>query len=241
MFKQYFFELMSKWKWYLSALLILISLVAIYIIISSYFFPRNANHNKINTTSQPTISPIPLSSFGIDSTNPLSGQNNVNAGEIIISFISDRELPSSKAFTMTISPKLPYYWKFINSYPTKIVEAQVFGGLSPNTTYTVSVFDYKNKPVNSWSFTTVTQPAQSSSALIQDNEQKIISNYFPLFQWIPYSNNDFAIDYTSPSDNTLLVNIKNSNVSRVKQEVNDWIKSHGEDPSKQKINFVNSY
>src|SRR5262249_2504129 len=99
----------------------------------------------------------------------------------------------------------------------------------------LTIKDKNQNTIYTWSFTTSNNPPQSSTNLMLDQEQQLANKYYPLLQFVPYSNQDFNIDYTGHV--TLIVEIKNKNIDLVKQEVLDWIRSHGVDPSTHTINY----
>lgn len=228
---------------------IILAVFVIFIVMSSLIIFSNNSSSTSHTGPTPTLvsgpssvllqSTIPQQPFRVLQTSPNDGEQAVNTGEIVISFTTDVPIVSRDAFDLSITPQLPYYWKFINNYPTQSVQAQVFGGLQTDTQYTVTVKDHNRKIVSTWRFTTSQTPPESSSNLIKDQEQQKISKYYPLLQYVPYSNNDFSIDYTDHL--TLSVQIKNSNTDMVKQEVLDWIKSHGVDPTTHTIYYTNTF
>lgn len=231
---------MYKSRLFKIAVLILVIIAIVSIV---YLFLKSTRTTK-NIISFPGIHFIKQpNNFHVLTTSPQNGQTNVSAGEIPITFTTDNPINSNKQFNITISPPLPFYWKITNNYPTNLVRAQILGGLKTNTLYTVKITDADNKPVYQWHFRTTAQPPVSSYLYVRDQAQKIIRNQFPLLPYLPFSNNDFYIDYTGPNNNTLEVDIENPNITsdQIKQEVNYWIRSHGIDPSTQKINYVNDF
>lgn len=182
---------------------------------------------------------FPQKSFKVIDTDPGDKQKDVYSGEIDISFITDNDILSEKSFSLDIAPKLPFYFKLTNSYPTKKVVAKVYGGLQTNTTYQLTVKDSVGRSIYSWSFTTSAKAAEASSALMEEQEKELIKNYYPLFDYIPYASADFDLDYTGHL--ILEVKIKNPDVSKVKLEVEDWIRSKGVDPKTHTINYINSF
>lgn len=61
-----------------------------------------------------------------------------------------------------------------------------------------------------------------------------IRKYYPLAQFLPYNSDDFDVEYYTDKL-TLPVTIKTPDVARAKQEVRDWIQSHGVDPSTHQL------
>lgn len=68
--------------------------------------------------------------------------------------------------------------------------------------------------------------------IIYDDAEEIYNNY-PLIRYMPYSDDDFAINYDSPL--TLRVKIKNSDVEATKVKVLQWIEDKEIDPSTHEI------
>lgn len=177
--------------------------------------------------------------FHVISTNPLSSQTGIPPGEIQISFTTDTYILSPLSFSVSFSPPLPYSYTLKTDFPSKTVIIQILGGLAQNTQYTISIYNQKHSFVYSWSFTTSGQQQENSSQGVKQKENSVLNSSYPLYNVVPFSNNDFNIDYTGP--NTLKVQITNSNVSMVKQEVINWIKSNGVDPNSQTLNYVNAF
>ena len=230
-------DFLKKWKNLLILFLGLLFIVVILFLIIKLLFttsvvsPTPPNFNTGNQNN----------SIVVTSVSPQNNQTNIMPGEIIISFTTNKPISSSNDFSMSISPKFPYYWKFTNSYPTTKIEAQVYGGLNKNTKYQVSVKDSHGNQLTNWSFTTGEQKVVSDPLIIYDRGQTFLNNKFPLYKYLPYSNSDFDIDYTGPNDNTLKVFVKNPDVNLVRKEVADWIKSKNVNPATQKINYVQDF
>lgn len=225
-------------------LIIIFLIVLIVILFFLSLLKRTSNPAKeapfpvFSPSGSPTKIPR-VSIFSVVSTVPENNQRDIYPGEIDLSFTADKVLSSEADFSLDISPALPYYWRFTNSYPTNTVTAKIVGGLKTNTTYAVSVFNSAKVKIYSWSFTTSSTAAESTSSLIRDEELQLDQKYFPLFNYLPYSNNDFDVIYIDRF--TLQVSIKNPDVNKVKQEVIDWIKSKGVDPNTHTINYVNAF
>lgn len=190
--------------------------------------------------STPIPTPILIQQpFRVIQTQPGDGDNNVNPGELEISFATDQPIVSSSSFTLEITPKLPYYWRFINSYPTTQVRVRVFGGLDANTKYFVTVKDRDQNVVYSFSFTASVPQDSSSTGLVKEEEEKFIQKYQPLFGKVPYATADFSIDYIDKL--TLEVIIRNRDVEKTKREVLQWIQSQGVDPNTHTITYINRF
>jgi hypothetical protein len=214
-------ELITRYRWVLLAILALIIGIGIFLFLRS---------QSGDISQQP---------FTITSTEPRDGTTNLYTGEMAISFKTNVLLLSPNAFTMTISPRLPHYWQFKNTYPTNEVIAEVYGGFATNTTYTITVKDNTGGKTTSWSFTTEGNPPQSSTGLEVEKNQQLVENYYPLANVVPFQNNDFSIDYVSRS--TLEVVIKNPDVDKVKHEVKTWITNQGVDPNTQQILYKEDF
>lgn len=233
-----FLSYLNKYK------LLIIILFFVIVVAVTFLFSQLSNQPKSQMSfPTPTIFQSqnlqPVSSFTVINTTPKDKEINIYPGEIIISFTTDKYLNSQDDFSLDISPSLPYYSKIQNAFPTKIIQAQVYGGLNTGTKYVVTVRNKNKETVYAWSFTTSSSPAQSNSGLDREREAQSLKTDYPLDAYLPYNTQDFKITYTDIL--TLKVVIKNPDVSKVKQEVNDWIKSHGIDPSTHTINYINSF
>lgn len=222
-------------------LLFIISIVIVGLVLFSRFSKNPITPGVISNkpSPSPTSSTLPQQGFKVVSTDPKNGETNVYPGEIKISFSTDVPVVSEKAFSVDINPKLPFYSKITNSFPNNQIVIQVYGGLAKNTIYTVSVKDSSDQPLAKWSFTTSSQPNESSSQYVVEFEKSYNQKYLPLIDFVPYYSNDFNLGYEG--DLRLRVIVKNPNIDLVKHEVNDWIRSHGVDPSTHTINYINNF
>lgn len=194
----------------------------------------------IAPSSQPTISPfVSDERFVVLETSPVNGETNVDSGEITISFTTNVPITSDKSFSLDITPALPYYWKFTNTFPTKTVKTQVYGGLTPTTQYFVTVKDADNLPVFTWNFTTSDDIPDSSTGFVIDQEKEEIRKYYPLFDYVPYNSPAFFLDYIDRL--SIVVKIKNKNIEQVKKEVFGWIKGKDVDPATHNIRYENAF
>jgi len=224
--------------------LVFLIVVILCLLTFSIVFVFLHNYKIINTNNiqpVPTITQSALieKTFKVLGTQPANGQTNVSAGEQAIIINVDSPIVSPSSYSLEISPPLPYYWKIMANYPTKKIAVQVFGALTTSTTYTITIKNSRKEPVYSWSFTTSNITPESSSGIAADQSNTFHQKYYPLLPYLPFTNNDFQIYYV---DNlTLEVDITNSNVDMVKNEVDNWIKSHGVNPSTHKINYVNDF
>lgn len=228
-------------KW---ALLLLACALVLGILIL-ILFPKGSSQQQTKTPNKtiPSISPQAVQTqnndFNVVGTSPSNGEKNIYSGEINIVVKTDKSVMSPNDFSMEITPPLPNYWKFVNTYPTNTITAQIYGGLQTNTTYTVTFTNKKTKTPYSWTFTTSGKQQEDATQIIRDQTENENAKYFPLFDYIPYENSNFSIDYTDKL--TLVVSIKNPNVEMVKDEVSNWIRSHNVDPATHTINYQYAY
>ncbi len=175
--------------------------------------------------------------FSIISSSPVNNQKDVPTGEIAITLESDQEILSLASFNLEVSPTLPFYWKILDQFPAKKIVAQVYGGLKPSTSYTVTLKDSFGATVSTLTFTTAPQEPSSATgyeiAVEEENNQK----YYPLTPYLPYSTPSFDMDYTNKL--TLTVEVKSGDINTIKAAVESWIQSHGVDPKTHTINYSN--
>jgi len=62
---------------------------------------------------------------------------------------------------------------------------------------------------------------------------KDIGDNYPLIRYMPFSNQDFAINYSGPRQ--LAVKIKGADKEKIKDEVFRWLQNHGYQPASHKI------
>lgn len=228
-------QLLQKYKWQIIVLLLLV------IILSAFLITQKSPSQTPPSPADipfPSVS-LPEKTVTILETSPKNDEKDVYPGEIEIFFITNKPILSSDEFSVDFSPKLPFYYKITNTFPANKITLKIFGGLDIKTTYTVTITKSNKEPVYIWSFTTSEKKAESSSGLVFDKEQDLLKNYYPLSQFTPYSTSDFRIEYTY--DLTLKVSVKGSSIEKVKQEVLNWIKSHGVDPNTHVIHYSNVF
>jgi len=176
--------------------------------------------------------------FKVIDTTPNDGQENVYAGETIVSFKTDLPIRSSSEFKIEINPSLPYYWKIDDAYPTTTITARIFGGLKQNTVYVVTVKNKQGNFVYFWSFKTSQETPESSSGYVREKEKEFIQKYYPLFDFTPYKTSSFVVAYSDKLTLKVTINNKNININIIKTEVNSWIRSKSVDPATHTINYV---
>jgi len=196
----------------------------------------NQTGNTLSLT--PTIQP--QQAFEVTSTSPKKDATDVYPGELQITANTTTPIVSANSFFLDISPKLPNYWRLSTEFPTNSISATVYGGLQKNTKYTVTLRG-KNNYTYSWSFTTSDVQPESSSNLVRDDEEIYMQKNYPLIAYMPYTANDFTMDYSG--EHSLIVNMTNGTVSQdqIQQEVEDWMRNKGVDPSTHTIKYVSSY
>ena len=222
------------------AVLIIGGVVLLMIGIISTLYMSNAKTNQANLRQSPSPTPLPPQKpFQVLSVSPTNGSVGVSSGEITLSIQTDENIVSAGEISLDSSPQLPYYIKFTNPYPTRTLQAQIYGGLQPATLYTFSLKNKEGTTLYSWSFTTNDKREESSTRYVRDQEEQLIRNYYPLFDQIPYYSETFDVDYTDKL--TLTVVIKDPDVKLVKDGVMQWIKSYGVDPSTHTIIYQNEF
>lgn len=209
-------------------------LVFCYLILSVVYKPISKPAHVITPTLKPQFI---QERFSVIKTFPANGEASVYPGEITITINTTTPVVSKDGFFLDITPKLPYYWKYTNSYPTTTITAQIYGGLELNTQYQLTLYDNKKLPVYVWSFITSSETPESSTAQERALEENLINEYYPLFKSVPYNTTDFSLDYYDRLILIVKVKNKNKNIEIVKKEVDGWIKSKGVDPSTHTIRY----
>ena len=226
-------ELIKKY----SLLFLIFLLIAIVVFVYLFSFRPSSKTGRQNQVLFPTV--VPQSSFLITSTVPANNAVGVFPGEIEVSFTSNVPIESLNDYTIFISPQLTVKPKLKSPFPTQQVRYQILAGLDKNTEYTVVVKNRHSENVAIWSFTTSSEQPESSSGLVRDIQEKLNQQYYPLFDFIPFKNENFSIDYMGRL--TLIIKIKKNNTDAIKQEALNWIKQHGVDPSTHTINYQNVF
>lgn len=202
--------------------------------------PQTKDTKQKKPPVKPTLD-IPDEEMKVLSTEPKQDTANVYPGEMEIKIQLNKPVISESDISFSLTPKEPYSWKFTNSYPTGLIIVKIYGGLKSSTKYQASF--KTNQPQgeisHTWEFTTSAQKTESSSALVAEYEKQLAKNYYPLDSELPYYGDSFAVGYSGRF--SLLVEIKNPDVERVKLEVLEWIKSKGVDPGTHTIKYVNKF
>lgn len=222
-------------KYSIVLLIFLLATVIIFVYLFS-FRPLTKTGNQ-KAVILPTI--VPQGSFLITSTIPENNAVGVFPGEIEVSFTSNVPIESVNDYSMFISPQLLTKPLLKSTFPTQQVKYQVLGSLNKNTEYTVVVKNKHSENVAIWSFTTSGEQPQSSSGLVSEEQKKLNQQYYPLFDFVPFSNENFSIDYTGRL--TLVIKIKRNNIEAIKKEALAWIAQHGINPSTHTINYQNAF
>ena len=225
---------MHKKTFLLIGTLLVLCVLAVLLAIKPTKKPDKTNQR---TEVLPTV--VPYNSFTIGATFPPDNALNVSTGEIPITFTANVPITQAGDFSMHINPPIQYSLQPANTFPTLQVTERVLGGLKANTTYMVTVRDKNNIAVKSWKFTTSDRRAQSSSLLVSKEQEEINKKYYPHFNYVPYGNADFSIDYTGRL--ALTVTIKQNNAESIKKEVTGWILQKGVNPQSHTIEYKNAF
>lgn len=169
-------------------------------------------------------------------TDPINGQQDIYPGEIKINISLNREIFSKNDIVIKISPEPTAGFEFTNSFPSKELTLQIFGGMAQSTTHTLTVSDTSGNTLYTWFFTTSNKSPESSSAEVNKIQQQTIRNYYPLFDFVPYKTDLYTIDYTDRL--TLEVKINGTRSPQIEASVENWIKSKGIDPSTHTIDYI---
>lgn len=170
--------------------------------------------NLFKKTSQP---------LQVISVSPLNGAENVDL-DVSLEIRFNRE-PTT--FSVLSQPEIDYSLQTSNSTVTLVLNRP----LEPKTQYSLTVLS-QGKAISSWSFTT---RLFTEGEAIKE-EIKITQKAYPLIDFVPYETENFRIAYEDPL--YLRVKIKKKNVSAIKKEVLDWIRSKGVDPQTHQIEWV---
>ncbi len=190
----------------------------------------------MNTTTPTVIIPATQKKFRVLKTTPANLENNVYPGEIKITITTDEYVISPKSFSLSITPSLPDHWEFSNSFPSKTLVVQVYGGLALNTEYSLALNDADGNAIYNWKFTTSSQTPENSTGAAREETEKLFNTYYPLIYDTPYSTGTFKIEYYDRL--TFEVTVYGRDVEKIKQEVNDWVKSKGVDPSTHTFRYI---
>ena len=157
------------------------------------------------------------------SASPLNGAENVDL-DVSLEIRFNRE-PTT--FSVLSQPEIDYSLQTSNSTVTLVLNQP----LKPKTQYSLTVLS-QGKTIFAWSFTT--RLFTEGEAI--EEEIKITQKTYPLIDFVPYETENFRIAYEDPL--YLRVKIKKKNVSAIKKEVLDWIRSKGVDPQTHQIEWV---
>ncbi|HVZ59082.1 MAG TPA: hypothetical protein VG935_05005 [Patescibacteria group bacterium] len=236
-----------KRYWLQLTLLIIAGILSLSVIILVITQNRTSNNSTSSPTTTATNIPLPTSNqlvqqpFKILSTSPKDQEKNVFAGELVISLTTDVPIVASSSLSLEFTPPLKYYTKFISSFPTKTVMAQVLGGLDTNTRYSIAAKDKTGKKIYIWSFTTSSDVGQGHSALNSELDKQTFETYYPLEKYFPYSTNDYSLGYVDHFKVKITLKHPGLNEDTILNEVKAWVKSKGVDPSTHQFIFVKGY
>ncbi len=232
------YELQEKdnfFRKYLAFVLIGILLLLIAIV---YFALMLLSNNKTSDTNTPLPTPTiaPSSTFSVVSTSPADNETDVYPGEISITFDTNTPLLSQGDYSIRLDPAPEIIPITNNTFPTQTASYGIVGGLSQNTTYTVSIYNSSGQLVYSWSFTTSNEIPESSSREAKIEQENAIKNYYPLFYDLPYETSAFKIDYTDRL--ALEVIMYTGDQATIAPLVEGWIREKGVTPSSHTINYI---
>jgi len=173
--------------------------------------------------------------LGVVSVEPLSGAIEESPSRIVITF--NRSIEPQDQIELIISPQVQVKEnieedKVIYEFVSEL-EGKYYFEIKAN-----------GQSMYSWNYeipvqaVPTTSPSQNSESprgdpqIIYDDAEEIYNNY-PLIKYMPYSSDNFAINYLEPLK--LGVKIKGTDVEAIKQEVLQWIEDMGVDPSSHEI------
>lgn len=165
----------------------------------------------------------PYQPLQVISVSPLNGAENVDL-DVSLEIRFNRQ-PTT--FSVLSQPEIDYSLQTSNSTVTLVLNRP----LKPKTQYSLTVLS-QGKTIFAWSFTT--RLFTEGEAI--EEEIKITQKTYPLIDFVPYETENFRIAYEDPL--YLRVKIKKKNVSAIKKEVLDWIRSKGVDPQTHQIEWV---
>ncbi len=216
------------------ALLLLIATV--FLVLT--FFAKNTTdphpHTPDNINTTPTaVQPI---NFSITNTSPADNESDVYPGEISITFTTNTPLLSQEDYLFRMTPSPEETPIIQNEFPSQEISYGIVGNLSPDTTYTVGIYNTSSLLVHSWSFTTSSETPESSSRAVKLEQENAIRNFYPLFYDLPYETDTFKIDYTDRL--TLEVIMYSGNQTNTAPAIESWIQDRGVDPATHTINYI---
>lgn len=165
----------------------------------------------------------PYQPLQVISVSPLNSAEDVDL-DVPLEIRFNRE-PTT--FSVLSQPEIDYSPQTSDTTLTLVLNQP----LKPKTQYSLTVLS-QGKTISSWSFTT--RLFTEGEAI--EEEIKITQETYPLIDFVPYETENFRIAYEEPL--YLRVKIKKKNVSTIKKEVLDWIRSKEVDPQTHQIEWL---
>ena len=171
----------------------------------------------------------------LTSSRPASGAGDVPVATHQITLIFSRPLASPEEVQINTLPPLSFAPRLETT--RNVLTLVLDQPLLPKETYSLEVLSTKTgKSLAKISFTTQTLDTEGKGD--PNIGQKLLQKEqadFPLLHWVPYETTDFSIDYLAPL--ALEVTVKTSREA-AEADVQDWIRSHGVDPTSHEIKYI---
>ena len=169
---------------------------------------------------------------------PAAGEKEVDFLLIQIKIDFNQALEKPDSVQAKITPQVEHSLRLSQDHRSLMIEPQKM--LLPSTEYSIEVIQVKTgKAFFSSSFKT--KPlgldktgGRGDPGLVKKIHQKDQQD-FPLLPWVPYSDQNFEVDYLAPLK--LEVKVK-TDPDLAKQAVEAWIKSHKVDPESHEIIYL---
>lgn len=197
-------------------IIIFLSILLILVVILKIIIPKNIAPQIIETQPKENDTQVPLET------------------KIIVTF--DQKIAPDN-WQISFSPELSFT---LITNENKL-EIQPTAFLMEETKYLINIRNSQFKSFSySFSFTTVSKPTISplktglGDPYFYNEIQKEVSDKYPLLKNIPFESENWWITYRGPLQ--LKVTLK-KDTAEIRQEVLDWIKSKGVDPSTHKIEW----
>lgn len=133
----------------------------------------------------------------------------------------------AKSLSLVSQPEIDYSLQTDDQTTTFVLNHS----LKPETKYNLSLLS-EGETIYFWSFTT---RSQTESELIEEEVETALKTY-PLAEFLPYETDEFQIAYEGPL--YLLITIKKGVVEERKQEILNWVRFRGVDPTTHQIEWL---
>jgi len=143
-----------------------------------------------------------------------------------------------KEMNLVVEPEVKFE-KDLSGEP-RVLEVQVTDRIEAGTRYKWKVF-LRDEPIYEWEYkSSDLSEEEKRSRGVGDPEQiveiaKDQYEKYPLLDHMPYSSEDFALNYLEPM--VLIVKIKGTEREAIMEQVKYWIKSKGVDPESHEIEW----